>query len=68
MNTNRTYKRAELAALYFPDITPQAAWRKLRGWICLNPQLRRLDQTGRRSFTPAAVTLISGLLGEPACT
>ncbi|MBR7030009.1 MAG: DUF4248 domain-containing protein [Prevotella sp.] len=68
MNTNRTYKRAELAALYFPDITPQAAWRKLRGWICLNPQLRRLDQTGRRSFTPAEVTLIFVVLGEPDCT
>ena len=68
MKTNRTFKRTELAMLYFPEIQPRSAWQKLREWICNNPQLHRLDQTGRRSFTPAEVTLIFEVLGEPDST
>ena len=65
MNTNRTFKRTELAQLYFPDLQPRSAWQKLRHWICINPQLRRLDTMGRRTFSPAEVALIFTVLGEP---
>ena len=68
MKTNRTFKRTELAMLYFPEIQPRSAWQKLRHWICINPQLCRLDQTGRRTFSPAEVTLIFDVLGEPSDT
>ena len=65
MNTNRTFKRTELAQLYFPDLQPRSAWQKLRHWICINPQLSRLDTMGRRTFSPAEVALIFTVLGEP---
>ncbi|MBQ7181337.1 MAG: DUF4248 domain-containing protein [Bacteroidaceae bacterium] len=68
----RAYGRTELAQLYSPDITPGAAWRKLKGWITFNPRLARLltDGQGRmlrgsRSFTPAEVEAIARELGEP---
>ena len=65
MITKRTMRRTELAQLYFPDLQPRSAWQKLRHWICINPQLRRLDNMGRRSFSPAEVGLIFTVLGEP---
>lgn len=72
MNTFRLreYGRTELAQLYCPDITPDAAWRKLRQWIDrfpgLNESLAANGYTPRcRSFTPAQVRLIIEALGEP---
>lgn len=35
----REYGRTELAQLYSPDITSQAAWRKLKEWIEHNSSL-----------------------------
>lgn len=66
----RTYGRTELASLYFPSMSPESAWRKLRGWIYLCAPLReRLRAMGyvrsRRTFTPAEVAEIFRYLGEP---
>lgn len=67
----RTYGRTELALLYSPDITPEAAWRKLKNWIAVYPGLpKRLAQAGylphrQRTFTPAQVAIIVECIGEP---
>lgn len=66
----RQYGRTELALLYSPQITPEAAWKKLKVWIGhfpgLTHQLQALGYDPRqRTFTPAQVTAIVGALGEP---
>lgn len=67
----RQYGRTELAMQYSPDITPEAAWKKLRAWIDYHPllpsELRRLgyDPRRQRIFTPAQVKAIVCALGEP---
>ena len=67
----REYGRTELAQVYSPDITPEAAWRKLRNWIALFPGLTdRLSDVGYtpqcRSFTPVQVKIIVESIGEPS--
>ena len=62
----RTYGRTELAQIYCPE----AAFRKLKHWIDLCPDLRdglsALGGSSRsRSYTPAQVRLIVAALGEP---
>lgn len=66
----RQYGRTELAQLYSPNITPEAAWKKLKLWIDhfpgLNQQLRTLGYRKRqRIFTPAQVRAIAEAIGEP---
>ena len=66
----KEYGRTELAQRYCPQLTPDAAWRKLKRWINLNTeltaQLRELGYTpSQRSFTPKMVELIFHYLGEP---
>lgn len=66
----RSYGRTELAQLYFPKLKPESAFRKLRRWICLEPELSaRFVKGGKlspqRSFTPADVRCIVDRLGEP---
>lgn len=67
----RPYGRTELAQLYSPCITPEAAWKKLRAWIGYHPQLpgtlRNLgyDQRRQRVFTPSQVRAIVEAIGEP---
>ena len=66
----KEYGRTELARLYSPDITPEAAWKKLRLWIHhfpgLTEQLQSLGYHPRqRIFTPAQVRAIVDALGEP---
>lgn len=66
----REYGRTELALCYSPDLSPSAAWRKLRLWIDVNPslsdELYRLGYDGtRRSFTPRMVSRIVYHLGYP---
>jgi len=67
----REYGRTELAQLYAPDITPEAAWRKLRSWMDIHPTLGSTlatmgyDPRRQRSFTPAQVRVITEALGEP---
>ena len=69
-STIRTYGRTELAQLYSPYITPDAAWRRLRRWIMFNQSLtQKLAASGyvptQRVFTPIQVALIMEELGEP---
>ncbi len=66
----RLYGRTELAQLYCPELTPDAAWRKLKRWITLNRDLTRdLQALGytpsQRTFTPRMVSSIFHWLGEP---
>ena len=66
----RTFGRTELAQLYSPDLTAEAAWRKLKRWIALNgdltQELLKLGYTpSQRSFTPKMVASIFHYLGEP---
>ena len=61
----RSYGRTELAQVYFPCMHPSAAWEKLKGWLLINPALRHLPTQRQRTFTPAEVRLIIGILGEP---
>ena len=66
----KEYGRTELAQLYCPDIQPDSAWKKLKGWIEHKPGLTdRLSALGydgsTRSFTPAQVQAIVDGIGEP---
>ena len=66
----KTYGRTELAQLYSPDLTPDAAWRLLKHWISFNRELsRELHDMGysqrQRTFTPRQVGRIFYYLGEP---
>ena len=66
----RTFGRTELAQLYSPDLTAEAAWKKLKRWISLNVDLtRELQKLGythsQRTFTPKMVEHIFNFLGEP---
>ena len=73
MNTDfkiRSYGKSELALLYLPDVTPNAARRTLNAWITVSPGLsERLHQTGLSAsahyYTPAQVRMIVEALGEP---
>ena len=65
MFTLKTYGRTELAQCYFPGMTAQGAWQKLRGWLRINPRLRTLLDNPRRTFCPNEVKLIITELGEP---
>lgn len=65
----RTYGRTELAQIYCPNLCPEAAFRKLKHWIDLCPDLRdglsALGGSSRsRSYTPAQVRLIVAALGR----
>lgn len=66
----RTYGRTELAQIYFPELCPQAAFRKLNQWIDFHPTLRGelhalVPSAKVRAYTPAQVQLIYNALGEP---
>ena len=65
----RTYGRTELAQIYCPNLCPEAAFRKLKHWIDLCPDLRdglsALGGSSRsRSYTPAQVRLIVAEVGR----
>ena len=69
-STTRIYGRTELAQLYCPELTADAAWRKLKRWIELNrdlaQELQKLGYThSQRTFTPKMVEKIFYFLGEP---
>lgn len=66
----RAYGRTELACMYYPKLTPHAAWKKLKalmeGCRGLMARLKELEYDGsRRSFTPAEVRAIVAFLDEP---
>lgn len=61
----RSYGRTELAQLYCPSVSSQHAYRKLRGWMSMQPSLHPLLALKQRSFTPAQVAQIVEAIGEP---
>jgi hypothetical protein len=66
----RSYGFGELAHLYLPNILRNSATRRLRSWIRHNPKLsEELIRLGysenTRLLTPAMVSEIISLLGEP---
>lgn len=66
----RTYKKNELAMMYFPDVSKAAASRNFRRWIrnC-PPMMKELDEMGydknRQYLLKAEVEVIVKHLGEP---
>lgn len=71
MNKIRSYRKSELAMLYFPDTeTKGGALNNLNFWIRRNRQLHEALQAcgmspWAKSFTPKEVSLIFHFLGEP---
>ena len=61
----RAYGKSELAMLYFPKHTPEAAMRNFRQWLSVNPRLRHLRQQKGHYFTPKQVRMIVEEVGEP---
>ncbi|MDN0071304.1 DUF4248 domain-containing protein [Bacteroides caecigallinarum] len=66
----RTYKKNELAMMYFPDVSKAAASRNFRRWIknC-PPMMKELEAMGydknRQYLLKAEVAVIVKHLGEP---
>ena len=50
---------------YFPYLSPEAARKKLRKWLKINPRLRNLKPKRAKDFTPKQVKTIVKELGEP---
>lgn len=66
----KSYGKGELAQLYCPNVTINAARKKLRVWLNHYPnlmdELRSIGYSDiARTFTPAQVKLIVEALGEP---
>lgn len=63
------YGFQELAMLYFPNSTPQAASTQLKKWISKEPLNARLRRAGyapcQKILTPRQVGIITGHLGDP---
>lgn len=64
------YGRTELAQMYFPKLTADSAWKKLKGWIVgCRGLMDRLKELGydpkRRTFTPREVKAIVEFIDEP---
>ena len=62
---SKTLGRTELAQLYFPYILPHSAWKKFKSLLEEDPDLQRISQIKRRSYTPAEVNIIYQRLGHP---
>ena len=69
MNNNfqspKSLGRTELAQLYFPNIQPHSAWKKLRSLLADDPATTHLTQLQRRTFLPSEVNIIYQTLGHP---
>ena len=61
----KSYGKGELAMKYFPYLSPEAARKKLRNWLNINPRLRNLKPKRAKDFTPKQVKTIVKELGEP---
>ena len=70
MNTKafeiRTYGKSELAMLYYPHSTKEAAMISFRHELQLNPRLRHLISRKRHVYWPKHVRMIVEELGEPS--
>ena len=64
-NVQQTLGRTELAELYFPNIQPDSAWRKLRSLLADDPATQHLTRLRRRTFLPSEVNIIYQHLGHP---
>ena len=65
MKQVRTYGRMELAQIYFPAISPRAAWKKLKSLLLDDPATAPFARLTRRTFLPVEVSAIYASLGEP---
>jgi len=70
MNVNKTYSHKEIASVYFPELSPQSASRRLSYWIDRDEELfTQLKRTGylkrQRFFTPRQIELLFEHLGKP---
>ena len=66
----RTYKKNELAMMYFPDVSKDAASRNFRRWIRQCPDMQKELRTigydkNRQYLLKAEVEVIVKYLGEP---
>lgn len=66
----KSYGKAELAMLYFPDAAPKVAVNRLTRWIKNNPQLTQMLQDCHVSkfakfYSRPQVQLIVDYLDEP---
>ena len=62
----RTYGKSELAMLYYPNSTKEAAMESFRHELQINPRLRHLINRNRHVYWPKHVQLIVDELGEPS--
>ena len=63
--TIRAYGKGELAMIYRPDISPEAAAKIFREWLKANPRLEHLVTKSIHILQPAQVKLIVEEIGEP---
>ena len=61
----KAYGKSELAMLYFPESTKEAALKRLNFWLKINPRLRHLLAPKIKNFTPRQVREIVDEVGEP---
>ena len=61
----KAYSKSELAMLYFPKDSTNAAMKKFRKWLILNPRLRKMVGKKTNWFTPKQVQNIVNEVGEP---
>ena len=71
MNEVKSYRKSELALLYFPECeTKEGALSNLKSWIKGNSELSSALQScgmppRKKNYTPKEVGLIFHYLGEP---
>lgn len=65
----RAYGRTELAQMYFPNLSADSAWAKLKRWIdgdaALSASLNATGYISQRTFTPRQVKIIIEYLDKP---
>ncbi|MCM0275910.1 DUF4248 domain-containing protein [Bacteroides fragilis] len=67
---NRAYGIKELAVLYFPNISPASASKRLKQWICESPELlTQLNTTNyhlyQRIISPLQTSMVIAAFGSP---
>ena len=61
----RTYRKSELAMIYFPDLSKKAALKKLESWLKANPRLVYLIRPHVFDYQPKQVRQIVDEVGLP---
>ena len=61
----RAYGKSELAMQYFPELTQEAAQKKLNNWLRINSRLRHLINASIKGYTPKEVRMIVEEVGKP---